>query len=91
MQTGEKPLDDRPRLEIDRAEPGDDRRIEVACGARHGSQPAGWNRDRFEQLIDDAIRGDAFGLGVKIRQHAMPEDRLGEGLDVFHRDVMAAV
>ena len=55
------------------------------------SKPAGWNRDRVEQLIDNAIRGDAFGLGVEIRQHAMAEDRLGERLDVLHRHVMAAV
>ena len=30
MQAGQEALDDRPRLEIDRAEPRDDRRIEIA-------------------------------------------------------------
>ena len=34
MQAGEKSFDDRARLEIERAEPGDDRRVEKARCAR---------------------------------------------------------
>ncbi len=35
MQAGQEPFDDRPRLEVDGTEPGDDRRIEIPCFTSH--------------------------------------------------------
>src|SRR5687768_15670128 len=41
MQAGEEPFDDGARLEIDGAEPRDDRGVEIARGACHYSPLAG--------------------------------------------------
>src|ERR1700674_1112530 len=55
--------------------------LQAALGHRHGVQ----------QPIDDRVRGDALGLGVEIGHDPVPQNRLGEGLNVLDRHVIAAV
>src|SRR6478735_479495 len=56
-----------------------------------GLHPALGDWNRFEQTLDDRVGVDALRFRVEIRHHAVPEDRLGERLDVLDRHVIAAV
>src|SRR5690348_8304476 len=55
--------------------------LHSALGDRHG----------LEQKIDDGVGIDALGLGVEVRHNPVPQDRLGQRLNVLDRDVIAAV
>ena len=44
-----------------------------------------------EQAVDDRVGIDALGLGVKVREHAVAQDRFGERLDVLDRHVIPAM
>src|SRR5947207_746626 len=50
-----------------------------------------WNRHDFEQPSDDLLRLDSFGLGVEVCQDAMPEYGISKGLNIFDRNVIAAI
>src|SRR6267142_671296 len=49
------------------------------------------NGHDFEQTFDDVLRPDSFGLRVEVRQDAMPEYRISEGLDIFDRNVITTI
>src|SRR5262249_1781038 len=48
-------------------------------------------RGLFEDLLDDHVGVDALGGGGEVRQDAVPQDRVGQRLDVLGGDVRAAV
>ena len=50
-----------------------------------------FRRCHVDQLLDDVVRRDAFAFGREVHDQAVPQNRLGQGLDVFGRDVRAAV
>src|SRR3954447_26576418 len=50
-----------------------------------GLHPALGQRHALDQPIDDRVGVDTFGLGVEIRHDAVPQDRLGERLNVLDR------
>src|SRR5258706_11983718 len=41
----------------------------------------------LEQALDNVLGRDALRLGVEVRQDAVPQDRIGEPLDVLDRNV----
>src|SRR5262249_16672425 len=45
----------------------------------------------LEQALDHDVGGDALGGGGEVGQEAVPQHRLGQGLDVLGLDVGAAV
>ena len=48
-------------------------------------------RDEVDQLLDDVVALDAFGLGVEVGDDAVTQDRGGDLADVFGADVVAAL
>jgi hypothetical protein len=54
-------------------------------------QPTLRQGHRLDQPLDDALRAHAFGLGIEVRDDAVPQDRVGQRLDVLDRDVEAPV
>src|SRR5436309_6192012 len=50
-----------------------------------------WRRHDIEQPLDDVLRPNTFRLRVEVGQDAMPEYRICEGLNIFHRNVVTAV
>src|SRR5215470_19239156 len=50
-----------------------------------------WQRYSFQKALDDVFGFDAFGLGVEVRQNTMPEDWIGQRLNVFDRDIVTAM
>ncbi len=44
-------------------------------------------RDQRQRLFDNLFDGNSFGLGVEIRDDAVPQDGGGDRLDVFDRHV----
>src|SRR3989449_6722946 len=50
-----------------------------------------WNRHDLEQPLDDVLRLDTFRLRVEIGQDAVPENRISEGLNIFHCNVVTPV
>src|SRR5438552_4139778 len=47
--------------------------------------------DRIEQSVDDLLNGDAFGFSAVVDQDAMAQSGVGQGLNIFLRDVSAAL
>ena len=63
---------------------------EVARGG-HGYIPLLRRRNGLEQPLDEGVRRDALGLGVEVRDDAVPQHRARQRVDVGDRHVIAAV
>src|ERR1051325_4814825 len=46
--------------------------------------------DRFQESLDDVVRGQTFRACCEVRNDAVAEDRLGNSLDILDRDVEPA-
>ncbi len=96
MKAREKSLHDRPRLQLHGPEPCDHGGIQKPQlasrgGLGHQLHPALRHRHRLEELADDRVGCDAFGLGVEVRNHAVAQHGQRQRLYVAHGHVVAAV
>ena len=81
VQARQEALDDRPRLQLERAEPRDDRGIEKPQVARRGRRPSATCRCAGRGTASSSrstivSARDALGLGVEVRDDAVAQDRL---------------
>ena len=96
VQPGQESLDHRPRLQLHRPQPREDRGVEKpgdrAVWQAHAMTyiPLRGARHGLEQPLDQVVGGDVLGFGVEVRNDAMAEDRPCERLHVRHRDVIPA-
>ena len=97
VQAREEPFHHRTRLQLHRPEPRDDGGVEKANVA--SAAEARWQawlhsaprrRHRLDQPVDEDVRRHLLGLGVEVRDDAVPQDRMRQRADVGDRHVIAA-